>query len=555
MIKPESKIDFRVEGIGNFIKANKFCVPNFQRPYSWESEKHTIDLFTDIENNMSESEYFLGTIVLTQKQDNLLEIVDGQQRLTTILLFMAAIRDVFMEKNKNKKIQESYLSDYDRREDKEVPKLTLSNQDNDFYREYVVNKEANCNTKTKSNVAIKESYLLLFSKLKEYDEQVLLDFMDFIDTKLKIVIIIVSEETNAFTIFETLNDRGLALAQIDLLKNYLYSKCSNSTILKNVQQNWNKLSDRFDSNKLFLIDYIKVFWMSNYGFIREKDNQIFKAIKDKISTNEVQNFVLQLLNESDYYFAIQNESHCFWRENNLYNCSKYIGLLNQLELTQYYPLLFSIIKNFENTIEKEKSIKLLLSWMVRMLIVGSNKGGTIEQSYSKNAIKIHKNEITTAKQLRDSLKLLIPDDDTFKDAFKAATISKEKLARFYLREIENHLNSKNNEQEVITDTEKVNLEHILPKKMDSNYPTFSEELHNQYVKRIGNLTLMNSKANRMKGSSNFQDKKKEYSKSNLQITKQIAQYADWNIESINDRQSYLADIAVKVWTIKFDEHD
>ena len=120
--------------------------------------------------------------------------------------------------------------------------------------------------------------------------------------------------------------------------------------------------------------------MSNYGFIREKDNQIFKAIKDKISTNEVQNFVLQLLNESDYYFAIQNESHCFWRENNLYTCSKYIGLLNQLELTQYYPLLFSIIKNFENTIEKEKSIKLLLSWMVRMLIVGSNKGGTIEQS-------------------------------------------------------------------------------------------------------------------------------------------------------------------------------
>ena len=98
MIKPESKIDFRVEGIGNFIKANKFCVPNFQRPYSWESEKHTIDLFTDIENNMSESEYFLGTIVLTKKQDNLLEIVDGQQRLTTILLFMAAIRDVFTRK-------------------------------------------------------------------------------------------------------------------------------------------------------------------------------------------------------------------------------------------------------------------------------------------------------------------------------------------------------------------------------------------------------------------------------------------------------------------------
>jgi len=555
MSKTESKIDFRIDGIGNFIKANKFCVPSYQRPYSWEAEKHSLDLFSDIENNLSEAEYFLGTIVLTKKQDGLLEIVDGQQRLTTILLFAAAVRDIFKEKNKDKKIQENYLSDYDRREDKEIPKLTLSNQDNDFYREYVVNRKTDFLPKTKSNESIRDSYLLFFDifKEKEYDEQTLLDLMDFLDAKLKVVIIIVSEETNAFTIFETLNDRGLVLAQIDLLKNYLYSKCSNATILTNVQQHWNKLSDKFDDRKLSLIDYIRVFWMSNNGFVREKDNQIFKAIKDRIGINEVPNFILQLLNESEFYIAIQDEKYKFWNDNNLSNCAKWIRLLNSLELTQYYPLLFSIIKNFENGTEKEKSIKLILSWMVRMLIVGSNKGGTIEQSYSKNAIKILKKEITTAKLLRDSIYNLVPDDNAFKSAFETATLSNEKLARFYLREIENFQNKDNQEIEVITDSEKVNLEHVLPKKPDKNYSNFTDEEHQKYVKRIGNLTLMNTKANSRQRSCKFEDKKKEFSKSSLKITKTIADYDEWTVAAIEDRQKKLAEIAVKVWTIKFEE--
>jgi len=555
MSKTESKIDFRIDGIGNFIKANKFCVPSYQRPYSWEAEKHSLDLFSDIENNLSEAEYFLGTIVLTKKQDGLLEIVDGQQRLTTILLFAAAVRDIFKEKNKDKKIQENYLSDYDRREDKEIPKLTLSNQDNDFYREYVVNRKTDFLPKTKSNESIRDSYLLFFDifKEKEYDEQTLLDLMDFLDAKLKVVIIIVSEETNAFTIFETLNDRGLVLAQIDLLKNYLYSKCSNATILTNVQQHWNKLSDKFDDRKLSLIDYIRVFWMSNNGFVREKDNQIFKAIKDRIGINEVPNFILQLLNESEFYIAIQDEKYKFWNDNNLSNCAKWIRLLNSLELTQYYPLLFSIIKNFENGTEKEKSIKLILSWMVRMLIVGSNKGGTIEQSYSKNAIKILKKEITTAKLLRDSIYNLVPDDNAFKSAFETATLSNEKLARFYLREIENFQNKDNQEIEVIIDSEKVNLEHVLPKKPDKNYSNFTDEEHQKYVKRIGNLTLMNTKANSRQRSCKFEDKKKEFSKSSLKITKTIADYDEWTVAAIEDRQKKLAEIAVKVWTIKFEE--
>lgn len=549
-----SKIDFKIDGIGKFIKENKFCVPSYQRPYSWESEKHTLDLFYDIENNLSEEEYFLGTIVLTKNETGRLEIVDGQQRLTTILLFYAAIRDIFSEDSKDKKIQVNYLSDYDRREDKEIPKLNLNEYDNDFYREFIVNKNLEYLSKSKSNELIKDSYFLIYEKLKQnsYNEKTLLDLMDFIDEKLKIVIITVSEETNAFTIFETLNDRGLVLAQIDLLKNYLYSKCSNNTILSNVRHHWHTLSIKMDERKLSLIEYIRAFWLANYAFIRTKDNQIFKALKDKIKNAEVQNFVLQLSDDSDLFIAIQDENHVYWKENGLENCAKYIKLLNYLELTQYYPLIFSIMKNFESDIEKEKALKLVLSWMVRMLIVGSNKGGTVEQSYSKNALKIKKKEIRTAKQLRDNLISLIPDDETFKNAFSTATLSKEKLSRFYLREIEHYKTKDNLEKEVPIDVDKINLEHILPQNSENNYPNFSTEEHTKYLKRIGNLTLMNTKSNNKQKSASFEDKKVIFKESTIEITKSVADYSEWSVENIEKRQNELAETAVKVWTIKFD---
>ena len=88
--------------------------------------------------------------------------------------------------------------------------------------------------------------------------------MDFIDGKLKVVTIIVPEDSNAYTIFETLNDRGLVLAQIDLIKNYLYSKSGSR--LDEVQTNWNELISKLEAiEEPLLLEYIKVFWMTEYG--------------------------------------------------------------------------------------------------------------------------------------------------------------------------------------------------------------------------------------------------------------------------------------------------
>ena len=117
-----SRINFDIKGLGNLIKENKFFVPPYQRPYAWE-ELQVSQLFNDIYSNLSEEEYFLGTIVLSKNENGKLEIIDGQQRIATIVVFFSALRNFLKDQKAIEKIQTDYLSEYDMREKDNIPKL------------------------------------------------------------------------------------------------------------------------------------------------------------------------------------------------------------------------------------------------------------------------------------------------------------------------------------------------------------------------------------------------------------------------------------------------
>lgn len=553
-----SEIAFNIRGIGAFIKENKFFVPIYQRTYSWE-EKHVADLFDDIKANMKESEYFLGTLVLTKKGTKL-EIIDGQQRITTICLFFSAFKEIFKNMKKDKQcevIQKNYLSDFDRREEKEIPKLELSFQDNQYYENFIVNENRSFPVQKTSQEKIKNAFENALKYAKEElqyhhnDINILHDLMDFVDTKLKVVTIIVPEDSNAYTIFETLNDRGLVLAQIDLIKNYLYSKSGSR--LNEVQANWNELISKLEAiEEPMLLEYIKVFWMTEYGFIREINNKLYLDIKSrKKSATEVNTFVINLNKDIDYYLALINDNNSIWGSYPD-ECKEYIKTLNYLELKQFRPLALTVLKNFEGK-EIRKTLKLIVSWMVRNLIVGS-RGGALEESFAKNAVEITNKKIKTASKLKNALKDLIPQDKEFKDKFKIATVTKEKLARYYLRAIDNFKRGGNAPELIVnSDPDSVNLEHILPKKPENNYPLFNAEQYEIYLKRIGNLTIMNTKLNNDQKSSGFVKKKKIYKKSKIAITKSLVNYVgDWKPEYIEKRQEELAEIAIKVWSLNLE---
>jgi uncharacterized protein with ParB-like and HNH nuclease domain len=553
-----SEIKYEFTGIGSLIKNRNLKVPIHQRPFSWQ-EDHVDALLNDIKGNFNEEEYFLGTIVLTG-DDSQNEIVDGQQRITTVSLIYACIRDFFVNKNDSDDIQTKYLSTYDIRTKEYMPKLELSQQDNDFFRNLIINKIVETKIQRASNQKIKSAYDLIKESIKKLlennnnDENILIDWKDFIDEKLKIVAITVPNDTNAFTIFETLNDRGLALAQVDLLKNYLYSKAN--TKLDEVQKSWIELVSKIESeDESLLLTYIKHFWFTYYYFVRERNNELFKSIKAdiKLSTS-VTTFVNNLKNDVDIYLAILNHNSSFWDNyDNL--CRNHIETLNYFNLEQYRPLVFAILKKFSPN-EVKKSLKLIVSWLVRNLIVGGMGGGTLEKAYADKAKAIFTNSIKTAAELRDSLISIIPQDEVFREQFKIATVSQTKNARYYLSSIENYKRGKQHPELLVNlNPDSVNLEHILPQNPEGNYPTFTEEQHSSYYKRIGNLTLMKTKENNEFKSSKFSDKKKKYAESELWITNSLSSLTEWTINEITNRQSELAKLAVETWSLKFDYND
>ena len=552
-----SKINFEIKGIGKLVKENNLKVPIYQRPFAWE-EKQIEELLNDIKESINEEEYFLGTIVLTKMQElNRLEIVDGQQRISTIAIFFAALKMNLSDKKSSNKIQEDYLSEYDIREGENIPKLELNQQDNNFFREYIINRNTEYPVKIESHRRIKKAfdisknfiYKLLESNNK--DPNVLYDWKEFIDEKLKIVLIIVPSEANAFTIFETLNDRGLELAQIDLLKNYLYSKAG-SRRLKEAQNSWIELTSKIESseNESLVLTYIKHHWASQHGFVRVKNKELYSNIKKGIkNTTQVITFINTLKNDVDIYLAILNHNNAFWNDYNN-KCKEYIATLNYFGLEQYRPLLLAIIKKF-NKVEVTKSLKLILSWLIRNLITGYMGGGTLEQAYASKAKEVFSGKIKNTLELRKSLKELIPEDTVFKERFSIATVSKHKYARYYLQAIENyHRGQDNPELLVNTNPDSVNLEHILPEKPAGKWPNFTEEDINSYVKRVGNLTLMKTRENSEFKSAPFSKKKKKYKESEIWITSALASYDDWTIESINKRQNDLSELAVKTWSLE-----
>jgi len=218
-------IDFEKDTIGHVIADNFLKVPLYQRSFAWELS-HVEDLFNDIKDSYRD-DYFLGTIVVTDKR-NYLEIVDGQQRIAVLSLFFVVIRD-FLKKNNNDKakyIENEYILKEALRDEDKKPKLTLNNIDNSFYLKRFIQNNQNEVAARESHHRLLDAYKFIEAFVNNIYERDNFDgifnYVDFIQKSLQIIIVKVSDDVNAFTIFETLNDRGLVLSQADLIKNYLF---------------------------------------------------------------------------------------------------------------------------------------------------------------------------------------------------------------------------------------------------------------------------------------------------------------------------------------------
>lgn len=507
----------------------------------------------------------MGTIVLQSSENKNFKIVDGQQRITTLSIFIIALIKLIQDLvDKNEDVEENkeridilsrtYLGDKNPASLMRTSKLKLNENNNQFFTRYIVQMQDLRTTR-----GLNSSDKLLYNALKYFHSNLKNDLKDKngydiasyltdnIADKLKFIQIKVEDELNAYTLFETLNARGIELTSTDLLKNYIFSQINTPTDLELIQKDWNKISNTVGINEF--PTYLRYYINSKNQIIR-KDN-LFKFLKKAVYSSESAFKLVEELNElSMFYNALKIPNDDYWGDFGKYKeLSKYLKALNLFKAKQQIPLLISAINNFsENDFVELVKICMIISF--RYNIISKLNPNEIEKTYNECAINISNKKIKTPKEAFGILKKVYIEDEEFKNNFLTASIDTGKnknLVRYILFSLENQLTGEEKDYEDSNAT----IEHILPENPNSEWDEyFSLDDMDKYVYRLGNYILLESSINKKIGNISYQKKIEEYKKSKFKTTKELSS-EKWTKEEIKKLQQKYAKIATSVWRINY----
>lgn len=545
-----------------------YKVPPYQRDYSWE-EDNWEDLWTDIlsihENNES---HYMGSIVLLNHGDSIYHIIDGQQRFTTLsIICLAVITKIKelssqeIEKSENTERVELLMKDYLGQKDsvslKYSSKLFLNDNNDNFYQRRLLNftKPTNIRKLLDSEKLLWSAYEFFLKKINDLYQTMetggeLADFLkNKIGKNLLFIQITVEDELNAYTVFETLNSRGVELTSADLLKNYLFSLVAKSSSdLEMVKSQWKKIIEIIGLKHfpVFLRHYLN----SQMKLINKA--YLFKAIKKKVHNDSQVFDLLDDLEQSAHtYMALGNPNDEEWGNDK--ELSESIDALKLFSVTQQKPLLM-VSKKYLDDKNFKRLLKAIVSISYRYNVIGRHQTNVMDKIYNKASILVHeKKELVNIYDILTSIKDLYILDDDFKNSFEGKTFNTnnsnhKRQARYTLYKLEGQLPG-GSKYEYQSDAG--TIEHILPENLTEEWEEyFSEDEHIRNVYKIGNLSLLEEKKNKQIANYIFTRKKSIYQTSKYILSQNI-EASEWNISAIKHRQSELAKIACGIWKVDY----
>lgn len=543
-----------------------YSVPRFQRDYSWTSTEWD-DLWQDIESlyeDDGEQEHYMGYLVLQSKDSKNFDVIDGQQRLSTLSLLILAVlanlkhlidseNEVENNKQRLNQLRSSFIGYLDPVTLIAKSKLNLNRNNDSIYQRYLVPIEPSPKRNLKATEHLmRKAFEWFYDNVKKrfqnkFNGKELAQFIDSLSDKLFFTVITVNNELNAYKVFETLNARGVKLSSTDLLKNYLFSVVHNAGSdeheMNELDDRWERLVGLIGSGSL--PDFLRSYWNSKNKFVRH--SELFKRIRERVNNKkEVFELIRDIERNADVYAALPYPEDELWDMEQ----ASYIKLLKMFNVRQLYPLLLAGYQK----LGKVDFTTLLRSCMVisfRYNVIGNLAANEQERVYNRVSIGISNDTLTTIKDTLNSLKPIYVSDQKFKNDFidkelRTTQTRNKRIVRYTLFEIEKHVSGNSYDFESGSN----NLEHIMPESLGDEWDTIEDRDHDQFVYRLGNMTILNSSVNRSIGNKSFEDKKVAYAKSEFQITQRIAaENDDWNPERIKVHQRWLATQATAIWRI------
>jgi len=566
-------------------------VPHYQRDFSWNVE-NVDELWHDIYNSyLANDKYFLGAILLNNenKSDSTYDIVDGQQRLATFTILLSVIRgfsrtfidhptkDYFNSIDKtnpaNKKAAKKVATMSENRivqqSEPDVYFLKLNKKDHPiFFSEiqnyYPIPDFADRIIKHNENRLLKAKkqfirYIQEGIINKPNGFEILHEFFIYLIKKIVFLRIDVTTDSDAYILFETLNNRGADLSISDLVKNRLLISCSSDPAKRDrVLDKWDKIVEALTKSRYQTHDFLRFYWIAFKSNATKKD--VYNKIKKHLSVpgNDAETLVDDLLDNAEIFSKITNRQLTYpvglisYTNNSI---EQYFAEINYLGYSVCYPLLLAFYQMRPS--ELVQILPVVISYLFRLITIGDYSAGRAEKAF-----------LSALSKAKDS----VPISDIiacFSDPETADSEFKKKIAEntFEDNKIAKYLLAKISQSQLGTALQlkyTVQLEHVLPIKNDrwSGFNSGGRQIKDCTFS-IGNMTLLEAELNASIKNDIFKNKVKFYKRrtseppdtntsSSIPMTYEIHNELStkpngWTGDKIAERSNKLAEKALEIW--------
>jgi len=545
--------------ISNVLSKGKFIIPDYQREYDWD-EDEIQELLDDLDEINETESYFIGHMVFEGKfTGTSFNVIDGQQRITTITILLSVIRDLFYSlklDHLGNGINNNYIF---RKDLNDVDYVVLENKmPYPILQAYVQSKPGDKDMQMKpiksGEKKIVKAYDTFEQKFKSYDENKLKELRDKI-LNLEVIFVAASEKVHAHTIFMTLNATGKDLTPIDLIKNQIFSFYPRQPHIEEPNDSWKKIIANTEDKGL---KFFNNFWSSRYKKV--SDYHLFKQfIKTIIKPGiDIKEFLKDLVDDSILFRKIYSPLAQDWTRDN-----EYLVFLSLNAITQIFgievanSILISLLREYsKSTISLAYLIKALDTLEKFHFInnaICSNRSSGLDIMYAKHARDLLEAEDKHKKHqviddLLNKIYSKIPAIEVFGTNFDSKLFylsnqpKQKKLVQYVLNKIEFKKQNQN------VDLVNMSIEHIYPERPKAGQWAI---INPDFIKNIGNLVLLDANLNSEIGNLDF-TKKKDFilRQSTLISTKEtFSKYSTWDEATIKDRRDELVNVLyTDVWS-------
>jgi len=526
-----------------------YQIPDYQRPYSWDDEIE--QLWDDINSAFEDKDevYFLGPVILAQTPKRFYEVVDGQQRLTTLTILFCVLRDLYLKKLDDNDPLKRAISDAVKSMVESKYRLRLITQahyQNQFEQEILnevkfPRKTLTKKEKQKLEYKFLNAALIFREKLKEIgDINKIKDFVNYLLDKVVMITITCSNTASAIRLFQIINTRGLELTTADLIKSSLYSKLKENE-RKQFILTWADIENIAEQN-----DETVTGLLTYYGYYllaQKPKKSLYEELEIQFKHRKANEVVYEFKKFAKDYDEILNKP------------SKVIYSLRYLPDKVFWKTILTTAIE-ENFNEFEKLCKELRKLYYSYWIAGYTTAKTRNLSF--NLIKLIKQKKAFNEILKE-LDRKMKDDKVLDSVMR--NLQDDVYGNSWLKPLLILIEYGQTDESVFIEYSRdLHIDHILPEKWHKiGYwkKKWAKEKANYWLNKIGNLTLLSGRKNRKASNDEFPKKKRIYDGTGLdgrtgfEISKRIINKREWTEKEVTERQKWLIDEAKRVLGINF----